>query len=113
MYNATDLVYTELKEDFDHYVSSFLEYRYTTKYSDVSKIGDKVFERYFPDGTLKDPLNGVKVCFSLVSNNKMFSKIIFYLCEKNNSYGIIMFFKFLYNSNRSFEHTYVYFKGLY
>jgi len=66
MYNATDLVYTELKEDFDHYVSSFLEYRYTTKYSDISVIGDKVFERYFPDGTLNDPLNAVKVCFSFV-----------------------------------------------
>lgn len=61
MYNATDLVYTELKEDFDHYVSSFLEYRYTTKYSDISVIGDKVFERYFPDGTLNDPLNAVKM----------------------------------------------------
>ncbi|KAL4097011.1 hypothetical protein QTP88_021854 [Uroleucon formosanum] len=61
MYNATSLVYTELKEDFDHYVSSFLEYRYTTKYSDVSVIGDRVFERYFPDGTLNNPLNAVKM----------------------------------------------------
>ncbi|XP_008180697.1 esterase FE4 [Acyrthosiphon pisum] len=61
MYNATDLVYTELKEDFDHYVSSFLEYRYTTKYSDIPIIGDKIFQRYFPDGTLNDPLNAVKM----------------------------------------------------
>ncbi|KAL5242170.1 hypothetical protein ACI65C_009580 [Semiaphis heraclei] len=61
MYNATGLVYTELKEDFDHYVSSFLEYRYTTKYSDISIIGDRIFERYFPDGTLNDPLNAVKM----------------------------------------------------
>ncbi|XP_022165688.1 esterase FE4-like [Myzus persicae] len=61
MYNATDLVYTELKEDFDHYVSSFLEYRYTTKYSDISITGDKIFERYFPDGTLNDPLSAVKM----------------------------------------------------
>jgi len=76
MYNATDLVYTELEEDFDHYVSSFLEYRYTTKYSDVSIIGDRIFERYFPDGTLNDPLAGVKVCFSFMSNSKMFFKII-------------------------------------
>jgi len=61
MYNATDLVYTELKEDFDHYVSSFLLYRYTTKYSDIPVIGDKIFERYFPDGTLNNPLDAVKM----------------------------------------------------
>lgn len=63
MYNATDLVYTELTEDFRHYVSSFLFYRYTAKYSDISVIGDRIFKRYFPDGTLNDPLNSVKVCF--------------------------------------------------
>jgi len=76
MYNATDLVYTELKDDFDHYVSSFLKYRYTTKYSDISIIGDRIFKRYFPDGTLNDPLNAVKVCFSLVSITNMFFKCI-------------------------------------
>ncbi|CAI6344926.1 unnamed protein product [Macrosiphum euphorbiae] len=61
MYNATGLVYTELKDDFDHYVSSFLEYRYTTKYSDIPIIGDKIYERYFPDGTLNNPLDAVKM----------------------------------------------------
>jgi len=80
MYNATDLVYTELKEDFDHYVSSFLLYRYTTKYSDIPVIGDKIFDRYFPDGTLNNPLDAVKVCFSLVSNN---NSNIFFIYKYN------------------------------
>jgi len=81
MYNATDLVYTELKEDFDHYVSSFLQYRYTTKYSDIPVIGDKIFDRYFPDGTLNNPLDAVKVCFSFVSNN---NSNIFFTHKYNN-----------------------------
>lgn len=65
MYNETDLVYTEFLENFDHYISSLFQYRYTTKYSDISVIGDKIFERYFPDGTFEDPLNAVKVSISI------------------------------------------------
>ncbi|XP_060877024.1 esterase FE4-like isoform X2 [Metopolophium dirhodum] len=61
MYNATDLVYTEFLEDFNHYVSSFLLYRYTTKYSDIPLIGDKIYKRYFSNGKLREPLNAVKM----------------------------------------------------
>jgi len=59
MYNATDLVYTEFLEDFNNYVSSFL--LYTTKYSDIPLIGDKIYKRYFSNGKLREPLNAVKV----------------------------------------------------
>lgn len=61
MYNATDLVYTEFLEDFNHYMSSFIQYRYTAKYSDIPLIGDKIYERYFSNGRLDDPLSAVKV----------------------------------------------------
>ncbi|KAL4097018.1 hypothetical protein QTP88_021860 [Uroleucon formosanum] len=61
MYNATDLVYKEFLEDFDHYISSFLQYRYTSKYSDIPLIGDKIYKRYFSNGKLRDPLNAVKM----------------------------------------------------
>ncbi|KAL5242172.1 hypothetical protein ACI65C_009582 [Semiaphis heraclei] len=61
MYNATDLVYTEFLDDFNHYMSSFIQYRYTTKYSDIPLIGDKIYERYFSNGRLDDPLNAVKM----------------------------------------------------
>lgn len=60
MYNATDVVFTELKENFNHYISSLMEYRYTTQFSDISLIGRKIFKRYFPDGTLKNPLDAVR-----------------------------------------------------
>jgi len=68
MYNATDLVYTEFLEDFNHYVSSFLLYRYTTNYSDIPLIGDKIYKRYFSDGKLRDPLNAVKVSTYWINN---------------------------------------------
>jgi len=38
-------------------------------YTYISVIGDKVFERYFPDGTFKYSLNAVKVSTEC-SNNK-------------------------------------------
>lgn len=66
MYNATDLVYKEFLEDFDHYISSFLQYRYTSKYSDIPLIGDKIYKRYFSNGKLRDPLNAVKVSIECI-----------------------------------------------
>ncbi|XP_022165706.1 esterase FE4-like [Myzus persicae] len=61
MYNATNLVYTEFLEDFNHYMSSFLQYRYTAKYSDIPFIGDEINKRYFSNGKLEDPLSAVKM----------------------------------------------------
>jgi len=66
MYNATDLVYTEFLEDFNHYTSSFLQYRYTANYSDIPFIGDKIYERYFSNGKLRDPLRAVKVSIGYI-----------------------------------------------
>ncbi|VVC43776.1 Carboxylesterase type B, conserved site,Carboxylesterase, type B,Carboxylesterase type B [Cinara cedri] len=60
MYNATDLVYTELKDNFNYYFSSMIQYKYTTKSSDIQFIGDKIFKRYFPDGTLRNVSNAIK-----------------------------------------------------
>lgn len=61
MYNATHLVYTELKEDFNYFFPSVIMYKCTCKLSDIQFIGDKVFKQYFPDGTLNDPMDAVKV----------------------------------------------------
>lgn len=54
--------YTELNTDFNHYVSSLLQYRYTKKFSELS-IGDTIKNRYFEDGDLNYPLKAVKVSF--------------------------------------------------
>ncbi|XP_022165726.1 uncharacterized protein LOC111030506 [Myzus persicae] len=61
MNNATHLVYTEFLEDFNHYTSSFLQYRYTVKFSDIPFIGDEINTRYFSNGKLEDPLSAIKM----------------------------------------------------
>lgn len=60
-----ELTYKLLEDDFQHYISSLLIYRYTAKTSDLSSIGDQIFDRYFPDGKVDDPLEAVKVSINV------------------------------------------------
>lgn len=69
MYNKdATFVDFQLKNHFNEYISSLLLYKYTTKLSDLSTVGNKIFKRYFPYGNFDNPLDAVKVCILVFSN---------------------------------------------
>lgn len=61
MYNESGLIYPELKNDFNSYAPSLLQYKYLVNMSDIPLIGEKIFNRFFPDGDINDPFKAVKV----------------------------------------------------
>lgn len=62
MYNkSNDFVDFQLQKNFNEYASSLLIYKYTTKSSDLPVVGKKIFDRYFPDGSMDNPFDAVKV----------------------------------------------------
>lgn len=61
VYNAECEVDLELKNNFDHYISSLLIYKYTTKMSDLPLISNQIYNRYFAKGNMDDPLDTVKM----------------------------------------------------
>ncbi|XP_060845477.1 uncharacterized protein LOC132925065 [Rhopalosiphum padi] len=61
IYNEKCEVDLELKNNFNHYISSLLIYKYTAKVSDLPIISKKIYKRYFVKGNMDDPLNSVKM----------------------------------------------------
>lgn len=61
LYNKNGLIYPQLKNYFNYYIASLIQYKYLPNITDVPSIGEKIFNQYFPDGNMNDPLRAVKV----------------------------------------------------
>lgn len=55
------LLYTELNENFNNYISSMLLYKYSKKSTEIVSTGQNIKERYFGNNDLNNPLMAVKV----------------------------------------------------
>lgn len=66
--NNANFIDFRLKDNFNEYISSLLYYKYTTKFSDLQTVGNKIMKRYFPDGNFDNSLDAVDVCIFVLVN---------------------------------------------
>ncbi|XP_025194181.1 esterase E4-like isoform X1 [Melanaphis sacchari] len=54
LYNNTSLIYPEFQTDFNRLISIITFYNYYVKTEYIDEIGEKVFGKYFPSGSIDD-----------------------------------------------------------
>ncbi|CAH1724878.1 unnamed protein product [Aphis gossypii] len=99
IFNEKCEVDQELKKNFDHYISSLLIYKYTAKTSDLPIISKKIYKRYFPKGTIDNPLDAVKMISGAIflqgifeMATKLSSPVHYYVYNYTNEMSFNSFF---------------------
>lgn len=98
LYNNTSLIHPEFETDFNRLISIMLSYNYYTKPEYIDEIGEKVFKKYFPSGSIDDHTH--------INAVNMFTDSAFAKCVNDMAYKLSSsVYSYFYHYQNEFSHN--------